>query len=173
MLLRLEETSLTATPPLYSCYGRRGEQVRVPVTGAHARRILHGVRNLRSGEVLLCITAVWTQEAHQVFLRMMRAHGRGWPRVLFEDRGAPHTAAASRPSAKALHPEVRFLPRAPPELNAMEHLWRHVKGRGLAKRGTPSLDQAADDACQYIFAMSRRERLQKAGGLSGNFWLTT
>jgi hypothetical protein len=67
---------------------------------------------------------------------------------------------------------VRFLPIATPELNAMDHLWRHVKGRGLANRPTQSIDASADSACQYLLAMSRQERLRKAGVLSGNFWLT-
>jgi transposase len=170
----LDETIITATPPLYQCYGRPGEQVSVPVTGEHhAKRILHGALNVKSGEVLLFITDVWNQDAHQVFLRMMRQHWRGWNLVLFEDRGSPLTAAASLRQAKALHIEVRFLPRATPEPNAMDHLWRHVKGRGLANRATTSIDQAADDACQYLLAMSRRERLQKAGILSENFWLAT
>jgi hypothetical protein len=29
-LLMLDETIVTETPPLYSCYGHIGEQVRVP-----------------------------------------------------------------------------------------------------------------------------------------------
>lgn len=49
--------------------------------------------------------------------------------VLFEDRGTPHTAEESREVAAALGIEVRLLPRATPELNAMDHLWRQVKGR--------------------------------------------
>jgi transposase len=121
----------------------------------------------------LFITAVWNQEAHQACLGMIRRHWRGWNLVLFEARGSPHMAAASLRQAKTLPIEVRFLPRSPPELNAMEHLWRHVKGRGLANRLTSSIDKAADDAWQYLLAMSCRERLQKARGLSGNFWLAT
>jgi hypothetical protein len=54
----------------------------------------------------------------------------------------------------------------------MDHLWRFVKGQALANRPTLSIDKSADAACQYILEMSRRERLQKAGILSGNFWLT-
>lgn len=92
--------------------------------------------------------------------------------MLFEDRGTPHTAEDSRELADGLSLEVRLLPRATPELNAMDHLWRHVKGRALADRPTRSIDESADAACQYIFAMSPRERLKKAGVLSGNFWLT-
>jgi transposase len=168
----LDETIITETPPLYHCYGRIGEQVYVPITGNHARRVLHGALNIRSGDILLLITDEWVQETHQVFLRMLSAHWRGWHIVLFEDRGSPHTADESRELARALGIEVRFLPIATPELNAMDHLWRHVKGRGLANRATQSIDASADSACRYLLDMSRWERLQKAGVLSGNFWLT-
>lgn len=167
----LDETIITETPPLVACYGYRGEQVEVPVTGQHARRVLHGVINIRSGAVLFLITEVWDQYTHQVFLDMIRLHWSGWDIVLFEDRGSPHTAAASRRHAKTLGIAVRFLPRATPELNAMDHLWRYVKGRILANRATQNIDASADAACQALLAMSRHERLRKAGVLSGHFWL--
>jgi transposase len=170
--LRLDETIITELPPLYQCYGRIGEQVRVPIMGTHARRVLHGALNIGSGELLLLITDEWVQETHQAFLAMIRAHWRGWNLVLFEDRGSPHVAGESRPMAKELPIERRFLPQATPELNAMDHLWRHVKGRALANWPTPSIDAAADGACRYLLTMSRQERLRKAGVLSGNFWLT-
>ena len=169
----LDETSITEPPPLYHCYGRRGEQVSVPVRGNHARRVLHGVINVRSGDVLLLSTDVWDQATHQAFLTMIRAPWRGWHVVLFADRGSPHTAGRSRQHAKTLGLELRFLPRATPELNAMDHLWRHVKGRTLANRTTQTLDTSADVACCDILEMSRMERLRKAGVLSGRFWLTT
>ena len=168
----LDETIITETPPLAYCYGRRGAQVSVPLTGNHAKRVLHGAINIRSGDVVLLITDVWDQATHQAFLQMIRAHWRGWRLVLFEDRGSPHTARSSRAVAASLHIELRFLPTATPELNAMDHLWRHVKGRLLANRGMTSIDAAVDKACQDILVMSRRERLCKAGVLSGNFWLT-
>ena len=169
----LDEPIITETPPLYHCYGRRGEQGSIPVSGNHARRVLHGVINVRSGDVLLLMTDVWDQATHQAFLTMSRAHWRGWHGVLFEDRGSPHTAGSSRQYAKALGLELRFLPRATPELNAMDHLWRHGKGRVLANRTTQTIDTSADVACRDILERSRTERLRKAGGLSGRFWLTT
>jgi transposase len=172
VILMLDETIITETPPLYACYGHIGEQVCVPITGNHARRILHGVLNVQNGEVLLLITEEWVQETHQAFLIMIRSHWRGWNIVLFEDRGSPHTAGESLRLAGELHIKLRFLPKATPELNAMDHLWRHVKGRGLANRATQSIDESADSACRYILDMSRRERLRKAGVLSGNLWLT-
>lgn len=167
----LDEVIITETPPLYFAYGRRGQQVSVPITGNRQKRILHGAINIRTGEVLLLITEEWNQNTHMYFLRMIRSHWRGWRIVLFEDRGAPHTAGASRELAVELKIQVRLLPRATPKLNAMDHLWRHVKGRGLANRPTQTIDTSADQACQYIFDLSPTERLRKAGVLSGNFWL--
>jgi len=168
----LDETTVTETPPLYSCYGRIGQQVRVPITGSRAKRVLHGVVNIYTGAVLLLIPDVWNEQAHQFFLRMIRSHWRGWQVVLFEDRGSPHTAADSLELAADLHLAVRLLPTAAPKLNAMDHLWGHVKGRALADRATESIDRSADTACHYLLSVSPHRRLQKAGVLSGNFWLT-
>jgi transposase len=167
----LDEAISTETPPLHSCYGRAGQQISVPITGNRAKRILHGTINVSSGDVLLLITREWVQEAHQVFLRMIRSHWRGWHIVLFEDRGSPHTAEESVGLAYTLGIEVRWLPRATPELNAMDQLWRRTKGAVLANRPTQSIDASADRACDYILGLSRQERLRKAGVLSGNFWL--
>ena len=167
----MDETIITETPPLYSCYSHVGQQKSIPITGSHARRILHGALNIRSGDVLLLITAEWCQDTHQVFLQMVRSHWRGWHIVLFEDRGSPHTAYASQDLAADLDIQLRFLPRATPELDAMDCLWRHAKGEGLADRATRSVDQSADDVCQLILDLTPRQRLRKAGVLSGNFWL--
>ncbi len=168
----LDETIITEVPPLYQCYGRMGEQVCVPIMGTHARRVLHGALHIGSGELLLLITDEWVQETPQAFLAMIRAHWRGGNIVLFEDRGAPPVAGKSRHMAKELHRELRFLPKATPELNAMDHLWRHVKGQALANWPIQSIDAAADGACRHLLEMSRQERLRKAGVLSGHFWLT-
>jgi hypothetical protein len=167
----LAETIMTETPPLYDCYGRIGEPVGVPITGNRAKRMLPGVMNSGRGDVLLLIPEAWVQETPQACLAMLRSHWRGWHRLVFEDRGSPHTAATTLALASALHIELRFLPNATPELTARDQLW-HVKGQGLANRPTRSIDDSADVACRYILQMSRHERLRKAGVFSGNFWLT-
>lgn len=169
----LDEVIITETPPLYCCYGRSGQQVCVPVSGNRSKRIIHGAINIRSGDLLLLITEIWDEVTHQYFLEMIRAHWRGWHIILFEDRGTPHTAEDSFELAGDLRIEIRLLPVACPELNAMDHLWRQVKARALANRQTITIDKSTDAACDYLMEMSRRERLQKAGVLSGRFWLTS
>jgi hypothetical protein len=172
VLLMLDETIVTETPPLYAAYGHRGQQVRVPITGNRAKRILHGALNVGSGDVVLLITEVWQQEEHQAFLSMVRSHWRGWHAVLFEDRAGQHKAPASRACAAQLGIEVRLLPKATPELNAMDHLWRHAKRETQGNRPPEPIDQSAMDTCQYILNLTPQERLRKAGVLSGDFWLT-
>jgi transposase len=171
VILMLDETIITETPPLSSCYRPKGQQVRVPITGHHAKRVVHGALNIRTGAILLFISEVWDQSTHQYFLTMLRSQWRGWHIVLFEDRGTPHTAEESVELATQLQIELRFLPVATPALNAMDHLWRHMKARGLSNRVTASIDISANAACQYLLELSPRERLKKAGVLSGKFWL--
>ena len=168
----LDETIITETPPLYSCYGHVGEQVRVPITGNRSKRILHGAINVRSGDVSLLITEEWVNETHQTFLAMIRSHWRGWNIVLFEDRASQHKSPESLGWAERLGIEVRLLPRATPELNAMDQLWRHTKRETVGRRATKTVATSALDACQYIIDLSPRDRLRQAGVLSGNFWLT-
>ena len=172
VVLMLDETIITETPPLYSCYGHIGEQVRVPITGNRSKRILHGAINVKTGDVSLLITKEWTQETHQGFLSVIRAHWRGWRIVLFEDRAGQHKSPDSLEWAEELGIEVRLLPRATPELNAMDHLWRHTKRETVGSRSTQTVDQSALDACQCIIDLCPLDRLRKAGVLSGNFWLT-
>jgi hypothetical protein len=169
----LDEIIITETPPLYFCYGHVGQQVCVPITGNRSKRIVHGAINIITGELILLITKEWDALTHQYFLEMIRRHWRGWQLLLFEDRGSPHTAEDSEELAAALGFRVRYLPRASPELNAMDHLFRFVKGQAVANRPTWTIDQSADAVCRYLYEMSRRERLIKAGVLSGNFWLTS
>jgi hypothetical protein len=103
---------------------------------------------------------------------VVRSHWRGWNIVLFEDRAGQHTLPDSREWAEELGIEVRLLPKATPELNAMDHLWRHTKREALGDRETVSIDGSALDACQYIIDLRPTDRLRLAGVLSGNFWLT-
>lgn len=54
----------------------------------------------------------------------------------------------------------------------MDHLWRHAKREAVGNRPTVTIEKSALAVCQYIIDLSPRERLRKAGVLSGNFWLT-
>lgn len=167
-----DATIITETPPLRAAYAPLGEQAIVPVTGNRAKRVVFGALNIHSGHQTLMITTHWEALTWQAFLHQIRETWRGWHIVLFIDRGSPHTAQASRDLAWALAIEVRFLPVATSELNALENLWREGKGQILANETTVTIDDSADTFCQYLINLTPQQRLKKAGVLSGNFWLT-
>ena len=164
-----DETIITDTPLLYSCYGHIGQQVRVPITGRRAKRVLHRAINVGTGDVAGMITKAWTREEHQGFLSVIRAHWRGWNPVLFEDRASQHTAPDSLDWTEELAIEIRLLPAATPELNAMDHLWRRTKRETLGSRATLSVEESALAACRYIGGLSPRDRLRSGtrGGAGG------
>ena len=173
MVLFTDATILTETPPLRAAWSLVGEPAEVPITGNRDKVVLYGALNPATGKLWLDEAATWNQHTFQGHLRMVRSVWRGWNVVLFLDRGSPHTATASRALAAALGIELRFLPTACPELNPVEGLWRHAKGRVLANEPTPDLAESLGRVCDELFQMSNTERLQLAGVLSGNFWLPT
>lgn len=171
MILFEDETIVTETPPLRAAWGRCGEPVEVPITGNRAKGVLYGVLNARSGAMSLHRAKEWNQEEFQLVLRQLRRKWRGWLIVLFIDRGSPHRARRSQQLARALGIQLRWLPVACPELNPVDHLWRHVKEDVLANEPLPEVEASMQRACEYLESLSPQERLQKAGVLSGHFWL--
>jgi transposase len=172
VVLMSDATIITEIPPLRAAYAPIGEQAVVPITGNHAKRVVFGALNIYTGHQELLITSHWEALTWQAFLHQIRNVWRGWHIVLFIDRGSPHTAKNSQALAKNLSIEIRWLPVATPELNAMEALWRDAKDYILANRSTDTIDDSADAFCQYILELTSQQRLQKAGVLSGKFWLT-
>lgn len=171
MILCLDETIGTETPPLRARWARQGEQATVLILGFRGKRALYGVLNVQTGTALVQHARHWNQATFQEVLRAIRRTWRGWRIVLFLDRGSPHQAGASRGLAKALGIPLRWLPVACPELNPVDPLWRHVKQEVFANEPLPNLDMSVERACAYIMTLSPRERLRKAGVLSNRFWL--
>lgn len=149
-----------------------GTQATVPILGQHhTKRILTGVLNIQTGSYFQYFSETYTQTTFQRILRFIRRHWRGWHIVLFLDKISAQRARASRALGRELNIELRWLPTACPELNPVDHLWRHLKQDILANEPTPDLDTTLKRAWSYLNDLTPRERLQKAGVLSGNFWL--
>jgi hypothetical protein len=53
----------------------------------------------------------------------------------------------------------------------MDHLWRHLKEDLAANRQRPNIDALAEQAENWILALSPQQTLCKAGLLSENCWL--
>jgi transposase len=149
-----------------------GQQAEVPVLGRHrAKRILTGVLNIQTGTYLQYFSETYTQRTFHTVMHYLRRHWRGWKIVLFLDKISAQWAASSRQLARQLGIELRWLPKACPELNPVDHLWRHLKKNVLANEPLPDLEATLKRAWSYLAELSPTERLRKAGVLSRRFWL--
>lgn len=171
MILFVDSRIFNEIPPLRAMWAPVGQQARVPIVAARATRVLTGVLNIKSGTWLSDISTRYRQANFQHVLRRIRSHWRGWRIVLFLDRHPAQRAQRSRQMAKQLNIQLRWLPTACPELNGVDHLWRHVVQDVLANEPTPCLDEAVRRAEHYLASLSSKERLTKAGVLSESFWL--
>jgi hypothetical protein len=166
-----DETIVTETPPLSRCWGKIGSRVEVPITGNRGKRIVYGTLNIKTGTLVLDQSARWTKEEFQAHLRKISGTWRGWNIVLFLDRGSPHRALATREAARKLGIELRLLPVASPELNAVDHLWQPLKTEILSNEPTPHVATSVERGMNWLRSLRPREILRKAGCLSENFWL--
>lgn len=170
--LFIDSTIFNAIPPLRAQWAPIGQQAVVPILGQHRdKRILTGVLNIQTGTYLQYFSQTYTQDTFHRILHYIRRHWRGWHIVLFLDRISAQWAASSRQLARLLGIELRWLPTACPELNPLDHLWRHLKKDILANEPLPNLEATLKRAWSYLADLSPSERLRKAGVLSEHFWL--
>lgn len=172
MGLFIDSTIFNEIPPLRACWAPLGQPAEVPILGRHRdKRILTGVLNIQTGTYWQYFSQSYNQDTFQRILHLVRRHWRGWNIVLFLDKISAQWATRSRRLARQLGIELRWLPKACPELNPVDHLWRHLKNDVLANEPLPDLEATLKRAWSYLAELSPHDRLRKAGVLSKRFWL--
>jgi transposase len=166
-----DETTVRWFPPLRGMWARRGEQAEVPITGQNAKRVLFGAINFRTGRRAILRRPRTRQADFQESLRLLRRRYGSRPLYLLLDKAPCHDTKGSRALADRLGIELVWLPKQCSELNAMDHLWKPVKGQVSANWRWSTADEHADQAERWVLALSDRQALRKAGILSGDFWL--
>jgi hypothetical protein len=166
-----DETDLLLFPPLRACWARRGNDAAVPLCGANAKRVLFGALNPRNGTRLFLERKKQLQGDFQEFLGLIQERYRGWRVSLLLDGDSSHIAGRSRRLARLLGIELVWLPVRCPELNALDHLWRHGKERVCANRQYGSIEEQVHHFLHYLEGLSVEETLKKAGVLAKDYWL--
>ena len=150
----------------------------MPISGANARRVLFGAINLHTARRAVLIRRTAGQADAQAFLRdLRRRYQRAGTLWLFLDRASAHTAPATERLAAALGivllwlPKQHPAPRAQPELNPMDQLWRELKRLIAANRQADSIDALADEATTWVLGLTPAQARRKSGMASHDFWL--
>lgn len=171
VLLFEDEPVLRLFPLLRRAWGLRGEALRIGITGRNAKRVLFGAFNPRTGHRLLLQAPNMKQLHFQSFLRLLRRAYRESPLWLLLDEAPCHIAPRSQALARHLNIALLWLPKQCSELNAMDQLWREMKGSISANYQYSTIDAHVAFAQAWLFSLTDTEAKRKAGILSKNFWL--
>jgi len=171
VLLAQDETILRLFPVLRRAWSMRGEQAKVYITGRNAKRVLFATINLCTGHRVAMRRAKMRQGDFQEFLRLVRRRYGKRPVWMLLDEAPCHTARHSLALAAQLGIRFIFLPKQCSELNAMDQLWKELKGQVSANYQFVSIDRHAQQAEEWLRSLGKREALRKAGVLSKNYWL--
>ena len=171
VLLAQDETILRLFPVLRRAWSLRGEQAKVYITGRNAKRVLFAAINLRTGHRLVMRRTRMRQGDFQEFLRLVRRRYGRRPVWMLLDEAPCHVAKRSLSLAAQLDIRFTFLPKQCSELNAMDQLWKELKGQISANYQYASIDHHAKQAEEWLMSLSQRQALRKAGVLSKNYWL--
>lgn len=171
MLLFEDETVLRLFPVLRRAWALRGEQAQVAITGRNAKRVLFGAINLRTGHRLVLRCPNMQQKHFHAFLRLARRRYPGRRIGLLLDEAPGHRAVRSQALAAQLDIVLIWLPKQCAEFNAMDQLWRELKGHISANYQYHTIDEHAAAAAEWLMSLTPTGALRKAGILSNNFWL--
>jgi DDE superfamily endonuclease len=166
-----DETDLLLFPPLRAAWALRGQTAPVPISGVNAKRVVYGVLNIKTGNRLLWALLRHRATDFQEFLKVVHRYYRGWHVAMVLDEESSHTAAGTERLANQLGIEFLWLPKRSPHLNPMDHLWRHGKEVICANWQYPTIEDQVEAFFLYLYELTPREALRKAGVLSGEFWL--
>jgi transposase len=166
-----DETDLLLFPPLRACWARSGEDAAVPLCGSNAKRVIFGALNPHNGTRLFLEREHPRQEDFQEFLGLIPQRYRGWHVSLLLDEDRSHTAHRSRRLARLLGIRLIWLPHRCPELNPVDHLWRHGKERVCANRQYGSIEEQVHHFLHDLEGLTVEEALRKAGVFSEDYWL--
>ena len=168
------ETTLREFPPLRAAWARRGQQATVVISGRNARRVVHGMVNLATGEVVRVVRERHRGEDVAVALPALGERRPDVPKLLVWDNAPPHHTRRARQAADDAHIELAWLPFRSPELTPCEDLWRRLKAVVAANRAYPSVDELATRTTAWLDGLTPAEVRRYAGLDSSKFnWLPT
>jgi transposase len=169
-----DESALREFPPLRAAWARVGQQAAVVISGRNARRVLHGLLNVASGELVHLVRDRGRGPDCAAAVEALGQRRPDVPKLLVWDNAPPHHTHAARDAAALAGVELAWLPFRSPELNPCEDLWRHLKATVAANRTYPSVDALAERASAWLDDLEAGQILSLTGLQARKFdWLPT
>jgi transposase len=144
------------------------------VSGRNSRRVLHGALNAATGALALLVRERSRGDDCLAFVEALGQVHPAVPKLLIWDNAPPHHPKRVLAAAATAHITVAFLPFRAPELMPCEDLWRRTKAVVAANRVYASVQELAERAVAWLYALTPADSLRQSGLLSSKFqWLST
>lgn len=147
LILIEDETILKTLPPLRQMWMPSGQQVQVPTPFQNDDLYLYGALELHSGSYCHAFYDAGNSEHTISYLQQLLVSYPDQPILLIWDQARYHTSHAVQEWIAA-QPRLTtmLLPKYAPQLNPVEHIWRHLKAQVAANltRSLKALQQACD-----------------------------
>jgi len=169
-----DATPLREFPPLRSAWARRGEQAVVTISGRKARRVVHGVLNIVTGEQRRVVRERNRGAERAALVAALALHTAAGRTLLIWENAPPHPTRVARATAEATGMTILPLPFRSPQLNPCEAVWREMKRVVAANRAYLDVDELAARAVTWLDDHTPTDLLRIAGRQSSKFdWLPT
>lgn len=170
-ILFLDESDFLLFPPLRASWSRKGTSQPVLLSGRNQKSVLFAAFSPKTGRILTAAMPRQTAESFCLFLSFVRRRYRHGKILILLDSDSSHTAAQSLARARDLGIELMFLPFRSPQLNPVEHLWRHIKAGVCSNHQFPSIEEEMEAVRKFISALPPRSLQVLSGVTAPNFWI--
>jgi len=144
----MDETTIGLIYPILKCWMKKGQQKRLPsFTGKRASQVLAGVLNWHTEEVFCRELAACNSEEIIAFFEWLLTEI--YPTetvVLVMDNASWHHSYATQAALSLFEDRVLvvWLPPYSPDLNPIEHFWKHLKANACANYLYETIEQLLD-----------------------------
>lgn len=137
------------------CWAPRGERPKLPLQRIRQYSYVYAAVCPATGDLFSLIMPYSNTGCMQIFMEEFARHRRGKPTLMIMDQAAWHKSESLTRNRSIL---VKFQPPYSPELNPVEHLWKHIRTNFTYNRFWQSLEQMENYLCSILRKLSRNRK---------------
>lgn len=144
------------------CWAPRKVRPRLPSQRIRQYSYVYAALCPETGDLCSLIMPCSNTDCMQIFLEEFARQRAGKPTLLIMDQAAWHKSCVLQKYPNIL---ITYQPPYSPELNPVEHLWKHLRTTFTHNWFWPSLDKLEDRLCEVLLQLSKNPKTIKSFSL--------
>ena len=144
------------------CWAPKGSRPYLPLQRMREYEYVYAAICPKTGDLFSLILPGSSHQCMQVFLKEFQAYRGEKKTIMIMDNAAWHT---TEKITSLPHLQLAFQPPYSPELNPVEHLWKHIRNNYTHNHFWKSLNQLEDYLCDVLSKLSSTPDIIKSFSL--------